>query len=46
VNLETAISQLHKYLAYVMLAVAAVHVAAVVKHRIARHDVLDRMSFK
>lgn len=46
VNLEAVTSQLHKYLAYVMLAVAAVHVAAVVKHRIEGHDVLDRMSFK
>ena len=46
VNLETVTSQLHKYLAYAMLAVAAVHVGAVVKHRIEGHDVLDRMTFR
>jgi len=46
VNLEAATSQLHKYLAYGMLAVAAVHVGAVVKHRIQGHDVLNRMTFR
>ena len=34
------------WLAYAMLGVAAVHVAAVAKHRwIDRHDVLRRMTF-
>ena len=46
IGLEAATSQLHKYLAYGMLAVVAVHVAAVIKHRIEGHDVLDRMLFK
>ena len=39
---ETA-ADLHRWLAYTMLAVAAVHVAAVVKHRRDGHDVLRRM---
>ena len=39
---ETA-ADLHRWLAYAMLAVAAVHVAAVVKHRRDGHDVLGRM---
>ena len=37
---------LHMWLAYTMLGVAVVHVAAVVKHRwFDRHDVLHRMTF-
>ena len=39
---ETA-TDLHRWLAYSMLAVAVVHVAAVVKHRRDGHDVLRRM---
>lgn len=46
IGLEGAMSQLHKYLAYGMLAVVVVHVAAVIKHRVAGHDVLGRMLFK
>ncbi|WP_282604226.1 cytochrome b [Pelagibius sp. Alg239-R121] len=45
-DLETATSTLHEWLAYAMLALAAVHVAAVIKHRwIDGHDVLKRMTF-
>lgn len=36
-------ADLHRWLAYTMLAVAVVHVAAVVKHRRNGHDVLRRM---
>ena len=39
---ETA-ADLHRWLAYTMLAVTVVHVAAVVKHRRDGHDVLRRM---
>lgn len=47
VNLESTTSLLHEWLAYVMLALAIVHVAAVAKHRwIDGHDVLRRMTFK
>ena len=45
-NLETTTAFLHKWIAYTMLALAVVHVAAVVKHRIEGHDVLGRMTFK
>lgn len=46
-NLETTTALLHMWGAYTMLALAAVHVAAVVKHRwIDGHDVLHRMTFK
>ena len=42
---ETA-TNLHRWLAYSMLAVAAVHVAAAFKHRwIDGHDVIRRMTF-
>lgn len=45
-DLETATSALHQWLAYTMLALAVVHVAAVVKHRwVDGHDVLKRMTF-
>ncbi len=45
-NLETVTAEIHEWLAYTMLALAVVHVAAVVKHRwIDGHDVLDRMMF-
>ena len=45
-NLETTTAFLHKWIAYTMLALAVVHVAAVVKHRwIDGHDVLRRMTF-
>lgn len=44
-NLEELTATLHKWLAYTMLGVAVVHVAAVAKHRwIDRHDVLQRMT--
>ena len=46
VNLETTTATLHKWLAYTMLALAVVHVAAVIKHRwFDGHDVLYRMTF-
>lgn len=46
INLETFTATLHKWLAYSMLALAIVHIAAVVKHRwIDGHDVLYRMTF-
>ena len=44
-EVEDAAENVHKWLAYTMLGVAAVHVAAVAKHRwIDRHDVLRRMT--
>jgi len=44
-NLETTTAFLHKWLAYTMLALAVVHVAAVIKHRwVDGHDVLGRMT--
>ena len=43
---EDTAATVHMWLAYAMLGVAAVHVAAVAKHRwIDRHDVLRRMTF-
>ena len=45
-KLETATSTLHMWLAYTMLALAMIHVAAVAKHRwFDGHDVLSRMTF-
>lgn len=44
INLESATAWLHKWAAYLMLLVAMVHIAAVVKHRLEGHDVLYRMS--
>ena len=45
-NLETTTATLHRWLAYTMLGVVLVHVAAVIKHRwIDGHDVLYRMTF-
>ena len=45
-KLETATATLHMWLAYAMLGLAMVHVAAVVKHRwIDGHDVMYRMTF-
>ncbi|MGH1479427.1 MAG: cytochrome b [Geminicoccales bacterium] len=45
-NLETTTATLHQWLAYTMLVLAMVHVAAVAKHRwIDGHDVLKRMTF-
>ncbi len=45
-DLETTTATLHQWLAYTMLALAMVHVAAVAKHRwIDGHDVLKRMTF-
>ena len=45
-NLEELTATLHKWLAYTMLAIAIIHIAAVIKHRwIDRHDVLYRMGF-
>ena len=44
-EVEDAAASVHKWLAYTMLGVAAVHVAAVAKHRwIDRHDLLRRMT--
>ena len=46
VKLETATATLHMWLAYTMLALVVVHIAAVAKHRwIDGHDVLYRMAF-
>ena len=45
-NLENTSEILHRWLAYTMLAVVLVHVAAVVKHRLEGHDVFARMMFK
>lgn len=46
-ELEEPLEDVHKYLAYTMLAVAVVHAAAVGKHRWADgHDVLGRMAPK
>ena len=45
INLENATATLHQWLAYTMLALAIVHVVAVVKHRwIDGYDVLFRMT--
>ena len=44
-EVEDTAATVHRWLAYAMLGVAAVHVAAVAKHRwIDRHDVLRRMA--
>lgn len=44
-EVEGTAETIHKWLAYTMLGVAVVHVAAVAKHRwIDRHDVLRRMT--
>lgn len=45
-NLETTTANIHRWLAYTMLAVVVAHIAAVVKHRVEGHDVLHRMTFK
>lgn len=45
-NLETVTANIHKWVAYIMLAVVVVHIAAVIKHRMEGHDVLTRMAFK
>ena len=45
-ELESLTASLHMWLAYVLLVLALVHVAAVAKHRwIDGHDVLQRMTF-
>ena len=45
-KLETITATIHQWLAYTMLTLAVVHVAAVAKHRwIDGHDVLHRMTF-
>ena len=45
-NLEETTSELHELLAYSMLVVALIHIAAVIKHRwLDQQDVLYRMSF-
>lgn len=46
INLEDLSERLHRWLAYTMLVVVVVHVAAVIKHRMQGHDVLHRMMFK
>ncbi|WP_286193978.1 cytochrome b/b6 domain-containing protein [Tropicibacter sp. R16_0] len=46
INLETTTATIHRWLAYTMLVVVVGHVAAVVKHRLEGHDVLERMMFK
>ena len=46
INLELFTSTLHKWLAYLMLIVAVLHIAAVFKHRwVDGDDVLQRMMF-
>lgn len=45
-ELESVTASLHMWLAYILLVLALVHVAAVAKHRwIDGHDVLQRMTF-
>lgn len=45
-ELEEVTSELHEMLAYTMLAIAVVHIAAVIKHRkMDGWDVLYRMGF-
>ena len=46
INLESTTELFHKVLAYSMLAVVIVHIAAVIKHRVEGHDVLKRMTFR
>ena len=47
INLETTTATTHQWLAYTMLALAVVHVAAVAKHRwMDGHDVLHRMTLR
>ena len=43
-DVESLASLLHEWLAYALLALAAVHVAAVIKHRRDGHEVMHRMS--
>lgn len=46
IELEDATSEIHEILAYTMLAVVVIHVAAVIKHRwFDQRDVLYRMTF-
>ncbi len=46
IELEDLLADLHMWLAYSMLILAAVHVAAVAKHRwVDKRDVLHRMTF-
>lgn len=46
INLESTLADLHMWIAYAMLGLAVIHVAAVAKHRwIDKHDVLHRMTF-
>lgn len=42
-NVEKTTETLHKWLAWAMLGLVAVHIAAVFKHKIDGHDVLNRM---
>jgi len=44
INLESTTEEWHEILAYTMLAVVVVHIAAVIKHRRDGHDVLYRMT--
>lgn len=45
INLEELTEFLHKWLAWGMLGLVVLHIAAVVKHRRDGHDVLHRMGF-
>ena len=46
VRVEPVTASLHEWLAWTLLALAALHVAAVAKHRWADgHDLLRRMTF-
>ena len=46
-NVEDASELLHELFAYLMLFVAVVHIAAVVKHKwVDGHDVMSRMTFR
>lgn len=45
VDLEETTETIHRWLAYTMLVIALVHIAAVIKHRFFdKHDVLNRMT--
>lgn len=47
IDLETTLALAHRVLAYSLLALAGLHVAAVIKHRwVDGHDVLRRMTFR
>ena len=44
VELEEILAEIHEIAAYTMLTIAAIHIAAVIKHRRDGHDVLSRIT--